>query len=135
LTENPPFEHSFIAQAITPSATSGGTPLMVENGFATAPGNISVSTTQYFAWAANLRPSFIQEFSLTSEYQISNQISAQVGYVGETGQHLIVAVDGNQWHTPCVQHCTNAPFYNHVGQTGPIKDTASEDVTNYNAVQ
>jgi hypothetical protein len=135
LTENPPFEHSFIAQAITPSSISGGTPLAVENGFATAPGNISVSTTQYFAWAANLRPSFIQEFSLTSEYQINNQISAQVGYVGETGQHLIVAIDGNQWQTPCVQHCTNAPFYNLVGQTGLVKVTGSEGVSNYNALQ
>ncbi|MGO8718702.1 MAG: TonB-dependent receptor [Acidobacteriaceae bacterium] len=135
LTENPPFEHSFVAQAITPSTTSGGTPLLVQNGFATAPGNISVSTTQYFAWAANLRPSYIQEFSLTSEYQINNHTSVQVGYVGETGQHLIVPIDGNQWHTPCVQNCTNAPFYNLVGQTGLVKVTASEGMSNYNALQ
>jgi hypothetical protein len=135
LTENPPFEHSFTAQAITPSTTSGGAPLRVQNGFATAPGNVTVSNTQYYAWAANLRPSFVQEFSLTSEYEINNQTSFQVGYIGETGQHLIVPENANQWPTPCTTKCTNAPFYNLVGQTGSVKVTASEAMSNYNALQ
>src|SRR6185312_3749367 len=39
------------------------------------------------AWAKNLRPSTINEFSLTTEYQLSNTASFQVGYVGETGVH------------------------------------------------
>ena len=135
LTENPPNEYSFTAQAITPTAASSGAPLQVVNGFATAPGNVSTSTTQYFAWAANLRPSFVQQFSLTTEYELNNATSAQVGYIGETGQHLIVPIDSNQWPTPCSSKCSNAPFYNLVGQTGSVKTTASEGMSNYNALQ
>ncbi|HZY63894.1 MAG TPA: TonB-dependent receptor [Edaphobacter sp.] len=135
LTENPPYQFSYIAQATTPSATSGGTPLAVENGFATAPGNVSVSTTQFFAWQKNLRPSYIQQFNLTTEYQINNHTSLQVGYVGETGNHLIVAMNGNQWPAPCSRTCTNAPFYKLVGQTGLVKITGSSAMSNYNALQ
>jgi hypothetical protein len=135
LTQNYPFVYSFVAQAITPSKTAGGTPMLVENGFATAPGNVSVATTQFFAWTKNLKPSVNQEFSLTSEYQINNRTSAQVGYVGETGRNLIVPINGNQWTSPCVLQCTNAPFYNLVGQTGLVKITASKGVSNYNALQ
>ncbi|HTX42003.1 MAG TPA: TonB-dependent receptor [Acidobacteriaceae bacterium] len=135
LTQNPPYEYSFTAQAITPTASSPGAPLQVTNGFATAPGNVSVSTTQYYAWDANLRPSFIQQFSLTSEYEISNATSVQIGYIGETGQHLIVPIDGNQWTSPCSKSCTSAPFHNLVGQTGAVDVTASEGMSNYNALQ
>jgi hypothetical protein len=135
LTENPPFERSFTAQAITPTASSGGTPLLVQNGFATASGNIAVSNTQYYAWTKNLRPSFVQQFSLTTEYEINRQTSFQVGYIGETGQHLIVPENANQWPSACTQKCTNAPFYNLVGQTGSVKVTASDAMSNYNALQ
>jgi hypothetical protein len=135
LTQNPPFEYSFTAQAITPTSSSSGAPLQVQNGFATAPGNVSASTTQYYAWAANLRPSFIQQFSLTTEYEVNNATSVQLGYIGETGQHLIVPIDGNQWPSPCSQKCTSAPFYNLVGQTGSVDITASEGMSNYNALQ
>jgi hypothetical protein len=135
LTQNPPYEYSFTDQAITPTAASGGTPLQVQNGFATAPGNVPVSTTQYYAYTANLRPSYVQQFSLTSEYEINNQTSFQLGYIGETGQHLIVPIDGNEWPSACTANCTNAPFYNLVGQTGAVDITASEGMSNYNALQ
>jgi hypothetical protein len=135
LTENPPFQFSYIAQAITPSTSSSGAPLAVENGFSTGAGNVSVSTTQFFAWQKNLRPSYIQQFNLTTEYQINNRTSLQVGYVGQTGSHLIVAINGNQWPSPCTSKCTNAPFYNLVGQTGLVKITGSSAMSNYNALQ
>jgi hypothetical protein len=135
LTQNPPYECSFTAQAITPTTAAGGQPLQVVNGFSTAAGNVSVSNTQYYAWSQNLRPSYMQEFSLTTEYEINDNTSFQAGYVGETGQHMIVPIDGNQWTSPCSSQCTNAPFYNLVGQTGAVDITASEAMSNYNALQ
>jgi hypothetical protein len=55
--------------------------------------------------------------------------------VGQLAQHLIVPQNGNQWPAPCTSSCTNAPFYNLVGQTGLVKITQSEGVGNYNAMQ
>jgi hypothetical protein len=54
------------------------------------------------AWDQKLRPQFIQVFSLTAEYQLTNSASFQIGYVGETGQHLITAGAANQYTRPCV---------------------------------
>lgn len=136
LTENPPFLKSFIANASSPTATSGGTPLKVQNGFATAPGNVAVSNTFYRAWAKNLRPALVQQFNLTTQYLVTNQTSVQLGYVGEIGQHLVVPEQANQWPSPCSgKKCTNAPFYNLVGQYGAILVTQSEGIETYNALQ
>lgn len=135
LTQNPPFFHSFLETASAPTATSPGSPIAVQNGFSTGASNVSVDSTQYFAWTKNLHPSVIQEFNLTTQFQLSNNTSAQLGYVGQLGQHLIVAQNGNQWPAPCTASCTNAPFYNLVGQTGAVKITQSEGISNYNALQ
>jgi hypothetical protein len=100
------------------------------------------------AWDPNLRPSTINEFSLTTEYQVSNTASFQIGYVGETGVHLINANNGNQLTHPCFSGTTlltynsaacfavnKAPFYKLVGQSGFLRITQSEGMMNYNALQ
>jgi hypothetical protein len=100
------------------------------------------------AWTKNLRPSTINEFSLTTEYQLSNTASFQVGYVGETGVHLIDANNGNQLSEPCWNGTTllaynnpkcfavnKAPFYQLSGQSGFMRITESEAMMNYNALQ
>ncbi len=135
LTQNPPFFHSFLETASAPTSTSTGSPIAVQNGFANASSNAGALHTQYFAWQRNLRPALIQEFNLTNQFEINSNTSAQIAYVGEIGQHLIVPQDGNQWPNPCTATCTNAPFYNLVGQTGALKITQSEGISNYNAMQ
>lgn len=100
------------------------------------------------AWEPNLRPSTINEFSLTTEYQLNNTASLQIGYVGETGVHLISANNGNQLTHPCFSGTTlltynsaacfavnKAPFYQLVGQTGFVRITGSDGMMNYNALQ
>jgi hypothetical protein len=100
------------------------------------------------AWTKNLRPSTINEFSLTTEYQLSNTASFQVGYVGETGVHLIDANNGNQLSSPCWNGTTllaynsakcfavnKAPYYQLSGQSGFMRITESEAMMNYNALQ
>jgi hypothetical protein len=135
LTENAPWEYNFSAQATTPTKTTPGAPLNVTNGFSTGVSNVVAASTAYFAWQKDLRPAMSQQFSLTSEYELNNVTSLQVGYIGETGQHLIVAINGNQLPAACTVACTNAPFYNLVGQSGSLKITGSSAMSNYNALQ
>jgi hypothetical protein len=91
---------------------------------------------------------------LTLEYQVNNTASLQVGYIGESGQHLVTANQRNQLHNPCiiggvVQNVSTpipnaacltlapAPFYATpgVGYNGVIRFTDSNAMMNYNALQ
>ncbi len=131
LTQNPPFHNDFDSIASVPSVNNGvyspGTPLLASNGF---PTKIKPVTT-FYAWRKNLQPASIQEFSLTTEYQLTNTSSLQVGYVGELGHHLTDPAYGNQLTAPN----TPAPYAKLVGQNGVVKITASDSALNYNALQ
>lgn len=147
LTYNPPFWNEVDGTSISPTTSTSGTYFKVENGFSSgsAP-NLAGST--YRAWH-NVKPSVINEWSLATEYALSSKTSLTVAYVGESGQHLIQAVAGNQLTQPCVVNGvidtnTNsaacnavdpAPFANLVGQNGGVVETASEAMMNYNALQ
>jgi hypothetical protein len=134
-TQNPPYEAQFQETASTPTAASAGSPIKVENGFKVANGNSVAKNTQYNIWAPNIRPAVVQQFNLTTQYQVTGKTSVQVGYVGQLGQHLFNWENYNQWPAPCTSACNNAPFYNLIGQTGELSVIASEGVDNYNALQ
>ena len=131
LNFNPPFQNSFEATALTPTATSPGTPFAVEQGFATAIGNSNAATSTYRAWDSHVRPAFIQEFTFSNEIQLDNQTSVSLAYLGQLGQHLIDARAANQIR----QGTTVAPYAALVGQGGAIVETQSEGVSKYNALQ
>jgi hypothetical protein len=140
MTQNAPFQASFTLTAGNPGPTSPGAPLHVQNGFT---GGTSPATgTQYDVWDPNLRPAVVQQFNLTTEYLINNSTSAQLGYVGELGQHLAVPVQANQYIAPCVGGAggdpaclaVNAPYYSAVGG-GNLIETVSQGMENYNAMQ
>ncbi len=145
LTFLPPFIQSSFKQAQYPAPAmgttpaSGGTPYTVEEGFSSNPGSITYSGGGYGAWPQNMQPAYIQEYSLTLEYELTNSTSLQVGYIGETGQHLIDPRNANQFLVP--GDPTTAPFANMlvgVGQTlgtGNLLLTESEAKMNYNALQ
>ena len=130
LNFNPPFQPAYSYQAIAASDTSAGTPVTVQTAI---PTNVSGSLASNFlrAWDKNLKPAFIQEFTLSTEYQLDNKTSVVLGYVGQTGQHLIDARAGNQLTAPGTQ----APYFNLVGQTGNIVVTETNSMMNYNAAQ
>ncbi|MHB1838663.1 MAG: TonB-dependent receptor [Acidobacteriaceae bacterium] len=130
LTQNAPFLNQFSNSPAIPTQNTPGIPLSVTSGFT---GTSAVAQTTYRAWAKNLRPTAVQQFNLTTQYLINNQTTAQVGYVGELGQRLVVPVAANQWGTSGVP--TSAPFYNLVGANGSVVLTESEGVENYNAMQ
>jgi hypothetical protein len=131
LTQNYPYNYSFEDSATIPSATSGGNPFAVENGFVS---NVASSaTSSYYAWKKNLKPSLTEQFNLTAEYQLDNNTSVSAAYVGEVGQHLIDANYANQWKT--IGDASSAPYINLVGSAGVVKVTEAESVMNYNALQ
>jgi hypothetical protein len=135
LTQNPPFLHQFYYQPGGPSASTPGTPLPVENGFNTSAGALSTASNVYEVYPKNLRPTFVQQFNLTTQYLINAKTTAQVGYVGEIGQRLIVPVQANEYTAVGGGSAATEPFYGLVGHGGKVYVSESEGIENYNALQ
>ncbi len=130
LTQNPPFHTDFEETAINPGTANGYSPgvyYQASNGFPTT----QVPTTTFYVWPKDLKPAITQEFSLTTEYQISQSSTIQLGYVGILGHHLTDPYWGNQLTSPTA----TAPYASIVGQGGIIKITQTESASNYNALQ
>ncbi len=154
MTTNLPFQTTY--EASGNAATKGlvGNFFDVRNGFNNPASGTAASGAVYNVWDKHIKPAFIGEYSLTTEYQIGNSASVQVGYLGESGQHLITANAANQLHNPCIINgvvqaaatptpsatClaqAPAPFYltPGVGYNGTIRYTNSNAMMNYNALQ
>ena len=123
---NAPFVSKIALTANVPTATSAGSPYATSAGFPTASGTNST----YNAWSPNLRPQFIPQYSLVTEYQISNTASLTVQYVGETGSRLLDTRNPNQWKLVGVS--TSAPYNSTIG-TGSVNLLESEGNFNFNA--
>ena len=124
LTLNPPF-------FIDSSANSNGTiPFRAEDGFP-RPADPFTLAGNVRAWQPNLKPALIQQFNLTTEYQLSGDTSLTVAYLGQAGNHLVDPREGNQ------QTCPTCPL----PLAGPlplvtlVSYTESEATMNYNALQ
>jgi outer membrane receptor protein involved in Fe transport len=155
MTTNLPFQGSYQASGLQSNATGGvpGQFFTVQSGFGTASGTGAATGVVYNVWNKKIKPAFIGEYSLTLEYQVSNSASFQIGYLGESGQHLITANRRNQLAAPCVVNgaivpfplagqpqptgCPKSPFQDTpgVGYTGNIRYTDSNAMMNYNALQ
>jgi len=155
MTTNLPFQGSYQATGLQSNASTGapGQFFGVQSGFGIASGTGGASGVVYNVWNKKIKPAFIGEYSLTLEYQVSNTASFQIGYVGESGQHLITANRRNQLATPCVINgviqpfpsagapqpagCPKSPYQDTpgVGYTGTIRFTDSNAMMNYNALQ
>lgn len=154
MTTNLPFQTAYEASGNGPTATIPGDFFQVQNGFNNPASGAHPSGGVYNVWDKHIKPAFINEFSLTTEYQFSNTASFQIGYLGETGQHLVTANAANQLHNPCViggvvqtvatpnppAAClalAPAPYYATpgVGYNGTIRYTNSNAMMNYNALQ
>lgn len=89
------------------------------------------------AWNPNLRPAFIQQWNLTTEYQFSNTFSLTTGYVGQRGTHLVNPREGNQ-ALPSLSGTTinqRRPLFNVLPLVTTIAYTDSSATMNYNALQ
>jgi outer membrane receptor protein involved in Fe transport len=139
MTQNSPYQPSFTINPSIPDGSDPGIGAQVENGFSSA-SNSNVTGASYRAWDPDIRPSVIQQFNLTTQYQINHRTTLQVGYVGQIGKHLAVPIAINQ-ATGNVNNCPDVaclqsivPFYTLVG-TGEVVETASRAISNYNGLQ
>ncbi len=149
MTQNYPFQGSFTAGTIGPGPTSNGSaPLPVENGFtygAAALGTPQENYTNFLAWDPHLKPALVQQFNLSWQYMLTPAWTAQLGYVGELGQHLIVPNEVNQWASPTTGNAANydcsgavatpAPSCGLTGNYGNLGETTTNAYSNYNAMQ
>ena len=150
MTTNLPFQSAFQLSGVQPSSAGVGSFFTIQNGF----GAGAAGSNTYNVWNKKIKPEFIGIYNLTVEYQLNNTASVQVGYVGESGQHLVTANQRNQLHNPCIINgapvnvatptpnpaCLTlapAPFYATpgVGYNGVIRFTDSNAIMNYNALQ
>jgi hypothetical protein len=144
LTSSPPFSLAINQNATTPSVGSGGDPFTVADAFAQP---LSINNSLYSVWPQDTQPAYIQQYNLTTEYAITNELSLSVGYHGQSGKHLADYRNGNQLtlaQAPlvaangCGATYTGAdqtPYYNLVGECGLILVTESQAVMNYNSGQ
>lgn len=137
LTFNTPFVVFTQLKANTPTTTSGGIPFTVQQGFNPNPNQNGTNETAagFGAWPQNMKPAYIQEFNLTTEYALTNKVSVTAGYVGETGQHLIDFRNGNQLTLAQAAAGAPGPFDSLVGAGNTLLVTEPDAVMNYNALQ
>ena len=144
LTSSPPFSLAINSNALVPTTTSGGTPFTVEEGFGSAFG---INNTLYSAWPQNTQPAYINQYTLVTEYALTNELSLSLGYHGQTGNHLADYRNGNQLTlaqavdiaglpsgSP-IPVADQPPYFSLVGQGGLILITESEAQMNYNSGQ
>jgi hypothetical protein len=142
LTSITPFIQAVNVSVVSPTPTSVTAPRTAEEGF-------SGGTTQYGgtfnAYPQHIQPAYVQEYNMTLEYAVNHNMSLQVGYVGETGQHIEDYGNVNQYTVN--GDPTSAPFYNSpfIGVNGidsslgvgsnNLLITESRAMMNYNALQ
>lgn len=153
LTTSPPFASGadtiFNAPSPTTIGANGqpvlhpGTPSSVQAGFNQTQNQ---NPSGYSVWPQNTQPAYIHQYNLTTEYALSNTISVNVGYLGESGQHLADYRNGNQLTLAQAQRIgtidpnatlpeDQAPYFNLVGQSGGLLITESNAGMNYNGAQ
>jgi len=142
LTSSPPFSLAINTNAVTPTATSGGTPFTVADAFSQP---LSVSNSIYSVWPQNTQPAYIQQYTLIVEHAITSDLSVSLGFHGQNGDRLADYRDGNQLTLAQAQAIAalpsgapippadQPPYVNLVGQNGTILITESEGRMNYNA--
>jgi hypothetical protein len=146
LTSSPPFSLAINSNATTPSGTSGGTPFTVDNAFSQP---LGINNSLYSVWPQDVQPAYIHQFTLVTEYALTNQLSLSAGYHGQVGHHLADYRNGNQLTAQQAQDLAplggcgastipaadQTPYFNLVGECGSILITESQARMTYNAGQ
>jgi hypothetical protein len=126
LTLNPPF---FVDSS---SQSDGHTFFQAQTGFP-RPANATQLAGNIRVWDPNLKPAFIQQFNLTTEYELNNSTSLVVAYLGQVGNHLVDPREANQKKCPtCPFPVSSLPGLSAVSN---VSLTESKANMNYNALQ
>lgn len=153
LTNNPPLVSVFQRNAIEPGASTGGAALEASQGFVTNANTSQPSGGAFSEWPQNQQPAYIQQWNLTVETALNAVTSLSIGYVGQSGQHLIDYGNANQFTLAQAEDIyTNnpnplpasdlTPYYNlgagtsyAAGNGGAVLITESRAKSNYNGMQ
>jgi len=144
LTAITPFIQAVNISIDSPAPGAVTTPRTAEEGF--TGGTTNYSGSSYFSvYPQNIQPAYIQEWNLTTEYALTQSASLQVGYIGESGQHI---EDYGNVNAPLNNaDPASAPYYNnyYIGVNGVdsalgigpnfLLITESRAMMNYNALQ
>ena len=146
LTSSPPFSLAINSNANTPSGTSGGSPFSVANAFSQP---LGINNSLYSVWPQDTQPAYIHQFTLVTEYALTNELSLSVGYHGQVGHHLDDYRNGNQLTAAQAQNIAGIggcgassvpaadqpPYFALVGECGSILITESQARMTYNSAQ
>jgi hypothetical protein len=146
LTSSPPFSLAINSNATTPSGVSGGSPFTVADAFSQP---LGINNSLYSVWPQNTQPAYNQQFTLATEYAITNELSFSAGYHGQVGHHLADYRNGNQLTAAQAQDLSTVggcgaatipavdqtPYFSLVGECGSILITESQARMTYNAGQ
>ena len=146
LTSSPPFSLAINSSATVPSPGSGGSPFNVANAFSQP---LGINNSLYSVWPQNTQPAYIHQFTLVTEYALTNELSLSAGYHGQIGHHLADYRNGNQLTTAQAEDLSTIggcgaanipaadqpPYYSLVGGCNPILITESQARMSYNSGQ
>lgn len=144
LTSSPPFSLAINSNATIPSGSSGGTPFTVADAFSQP---LGINNSLYSVWPQDVQPAYIHQFTLVTEYALTNELSLSAGFHSQIGHHLADYRNGNQLTAQQSQdlsgNCGAAvipavdqtPYFNLVGECGAILVTESSGRMTYNAGQ
>ncbi|HTV81661.1 MAG TPA: TonB-dependent receptor [Acidobacteriaceae bacterium] len=144
LTAITPFIQAVNISIDSPAPGAVTTPRTAEEGF--TGGTTNYSGSSYFSvYPQDIQPAYVQEWDLTTEYALTQSASLQVGYIGESGQHI---EDYGNVNAPLNNaDPSSAPYYNnrYIGVNGVdsalgigpnfLLITESRAMMNYNALQ
>ena len=148
LTSSPPFSLSI-------NTNASSTPFTVADAFSQP---LGINNSTYSVWPQDTQPAYIQQYNLTVERAITNELSVSAGYHGQNGSHLADYRDGNQItlaqapgvaailaanqsgaNLPCSSlpfpGALQSPYYSLVGECNAFLITESEARMNYNSGQ
>jgi hypothetical protein len=139
LTSITPFIQAVNVSVTSPAPGAVTTPRTAEQGF--TGGTVSNGGT-FNVYPKNIQPAYVQEWNMTLQYALTRTTSLQVGYVGESGQHIEDYGNLNQYTIN--GDPMSAPYYNnqYIGVNSPVGIgsnsllvTESRAMMNYNALQ
>jgi outer membrane receptor protein involved in Fe transport len=146
LTSSPPFSLAINTSATPPAGASGGSPFAVNTAFSQP---LGINNSLYSVWPQDTQPAYIHQFTLVTEYALTNELSLSAGYHGQVGHHLADYRNGNQLTTTQAQDISTIggcgasnipaadqpPYFSLVGECNPILITESQARMTYNAGQ
>lgn len=145
LTQNPPFETAhnvtFDAQSPLPGSTLDqgftGFPTGCTLPLAVAFDPVCFKGVNIHAFDVNLRPTVHYAWNLSIEHQFGTATTVQVGYVGQTNQHLSNIIMLQQKRLNPDGTVSPSPFLNPtlLSEVGQARFTLSNGISNYHALQ